>query len=74
MNKLSPKPLVEKATGGNRGGFARLTEEGRRIVREYKTRRILAREQVRAHLTDSTSLRYNTHFYVYSCNTNNFSS
>ncbi len=46
MNKLSPCPLVEKSTGGPRGGHARLTEEGRRIIREFKTRRDLAREQV----------------------------
>ena len=36
MNRLAPFPLVEKTAGGERGGFARLTEEGRRIVAEYK--------------------------------------
>ena len=46
MNKLSPLPLVEKSPGGPRGGHARLTDEGRRIVSEFKTRRNLAREQV----------------------------
>ncbi len=46
MNKISPSPLVEKSTGGHRGGHARLTEEGRRIIHEFKTRRDLAREQV----------------------------
>jgi molybdate transport system regulatory protein len=39
MNRLSSKPLVEKATGGPHGGYARLTEEGKRIVREYKEKR-----------------------------------
>jgi molybdate transport system regulatory protein len=39
MNRLSPKPLVEKSTGGPRGGYTRLTEEGRRIIREYKEKR-----------------------------------
>lgn len=39
MNRLSGKPLVEKATGGPHGGYARLTEEGKRIVRDYKEKR-----------------------------------
>jgi molybdate transport system regulatory protein len=36
MNRLAPTPLVEKATGGVSGGYARLTEEGRRVIAEYK--------------------------------------
>ncbi len=44
MNRLAPSPLVEKSTGGSRGGYARLTEEGRRIVKEYKEKRALVRE------------------------------
>ncbi len=36
MNRLAPAPLVEKATGGVGGGHARLTEEGRRVIAEYK--------------------------------------
>ena len=43
MNRLAPTPLVEKATGGARGGYARLTEEGRRIVAEYKEKRAQVR-------------------------------
>lgn len=39
MNRLSDVPLVEKGTGGARGGHARLTDEGRRIVKEYLERR-----------------------------------
>jgi molybdate transport system regulatory protein len=35
-NRLAPKPLVEKTTGGVGGGYARLTDEGRRAVKEYK--------------------------------------
>jgi molybdate transport system regulatory protein len=35
-NRLAPSPLVEKATGGPGGGHARLTDEGRRAVEEYK--------------------------------------
>ena len=36
MNRLAPTPLVEKATGGVSGGYARLTEEGRKVIVEYK--------------------------------------
>jgi len=39
MNRLAPVPLVEKSAGGERGGYARLTGEGRRIVVEYKEKR-----------------------------------
>ena len=46
MNRLAPAPLVEKSTGGARGGYARLTEEGRRIVREYKEKRASVRELI----------------------------
>ena len=35
-NRLAPAPLVEKAVGGARGGHARLTEEGKRVVAHYK--------------------------------------
>lgn len=44
MNRLGPAPLVVKSTGGARGGYARLTEAGRRIVREYKEKRASVRE------------------------------
>ena len=36
VNRLAPVPLVEKTTGGVGGGRARLTEEGRKVVNEYK--------------------------------------
>ena len=36
MNRLAPVPLVEKTTGGTGGGYARLTKEGHKAVREYK--------------------------------------
>jgi molybdate transport system regulatory protein len=39
MNRLAPTPLVEKSTGGPRGGHARLTDEGRRTVKEYLEKR-----------------------------------
>ncbi len=44
MNRLAPSPLVEKSTGGARGGYARLTEAGRRIVKDYKDKRASVRE------------------------------
>lgn len=47
MNKLSSIPLVEKATGGARGGYARLTDEGRRVVREYLKRRTRVHEMLK---------------------------
>ena len=47
MNRLASAPLVEKSTGGVRGGYARLTEEGRRIVSEYKEKRSRVRKILR---------------------------
>jgi molybdate transport system regulatory protein len=35
-NRLAPSPLVEKVTGGAGGGCARLTDEGRLAVEQYK--------------------------------------
>jgi molybdate transport system regulatory protein len=46
MNRLAPRPLVEKSTGGVRGGYAKLTEEGRRIVGEYKEKRASVRKML----------------------------
>lgn len=36
MNRLAPSPLVEKITGGQGGGHARITEEGYRIITKFK--------------------------------------
>jgi molybdate transport system regulatory protein len=36
MNRLAPVLLVEKAVGGVGGGRAKLTEEGRRVIAQYK--------------------------------------
>jgi molybdate transport system regulatory protein len=44
MNRLSSVPLVEKSTGGAHGGFAHLTEEGHRIIKEYKKKRANVRD------------------------------
>jgi molybdate transport system regulatory protein len=46
MNRLAPHPLVVKSTGGSRGGYARLTEEGRTIIKEYKEKRARVRDIV----------------------------
>ncbi len=35
-NRLAGTPLVEKNTGGQGGGHARLTAEGRKAVAQYK--------------------------------------
>jgi molybdate transport system regulatory protein len=35
-NRLAPAPLVEKTAGGAGGGHARLTEEGRGAISQYK--------------------------------------
>jgi molybdate transport system regulatory protein len=46
MNRLAPTPLVEKATGGPHGGYARLTEAGRKIVDDYKEKRSQVRKTI----------------------------
>jgi len=35
-NRLAPAPLVEKIAGGPGGGHARLTEEGRKVIAQYR--------------------------------------
>ena len=47
MNRLAPSPLVEKSTGGARGGYARLTESGRRIIKEYLEKRDSVRQIIK---------------------------
>ena len=44
MNRLATAPLVKKSTGGPRGGYARLTDEGRKIIREYNEKRASVKE------------------------------
>jgi molybdate transport system regulatory protein len=36
MNRLAPSPLVEKCTGGAKGGYAKLTEEAHKAIKYYK--------------------------------------
>lgn len=43
-NRLAPAPLVEKKVGGAGGGRARLTEEGRKAVDQYKELRARIQE------------------------------
>ena len=35
-NRLAPSPLVEKVKGGVGGGHTRLTEEGRKAIKQYR--------------------------------------
>ena len=35
-NRLAATPLVEKNAGGAGGGYARLTEEGRKVITQYR--------------------------------------
>jgi molybdate transport system regulatory protein len=46
-NRLAPSPLVEKTAGGAEGGHARLTEEGREAVTQYKKLRAKFQEFVK---------------------------
>jgi molybdate transport system regulatory protein len=46
-NRLAPSPLVEKVTGGVGGGCARLTDEGRKAVEQYKQLRATFEEFVK---------------------------
>src|SRR5690348_7908091 len=36
INRRWPEPLVQTAVGGKRGGGARLTEQGRLVLRSYR--------------------------------------
>jgi molybdate transport system regulatory protein len=46
-NRLAPAPLVEKVAGGAGGGYARLTDEGRKAVEHYKQLRTKFEEFVK---------------------------
>lgn len=41
LNNLAQKPLVERSVGGRGGGGARLSEEGRRVLRLYQRLQVL---------------------------------
>jgi molybdate transport system regulatory protein len=36
MNKLAPEPLVVKEAGGEKGGYAQVTEAGLKAIEQYK--------------------------------------
>lgn len=36
MNRLAPEPLVVKEAGGEKGGYARVTEAGLKAIEQYK--------------------------------------
>jgi molybdate transport system regulatory protein len=36
MNRLAPVPLVEKGAGGDKGGHAKVTEEGQKSISRYE--------------------------------------
>ena len=36
MNRLAPAPVVQKRTGGAKGGYTILTDEGRKVIAEYR--------------------------------------
>jgi molybdate transport system regulatory protein len=44
MNRLAATPLVVKSIGGRKGGNTHLTDEGRRIVKEYLEKRTQIRD------------------------------
>jgi molybdate transport system regulatory protein len=44
MNRLGPSPLVEKTVGGVGGGYARLTEEGQKVIKNYRDLRVRFQE------------------------------
>lgn len=55
LNNLAARPLVERSTGGRGGGGARLSEEGRRVLRLYQRLQVL-QAQVLEEAEDSSDL------------------
>jgi molybdate transport system regulatory protein len=47
MNRLAPAPLVQKVTGGEKGGYAVVTEEGLKAIMQYKKLREKFREFIK---------------------------
>jgi molybdate transport system regulatory protein len=50
LNASFAKPLVETATGGNRGGGARLSVYGAEVLRRYRAMEAIAEQAVAAEL------------------------
>ncbi len=59
MNNLCPVNLVEKETGGKRGGGARLTEYGKNLLKTYKLIQA-EHEKFLSHLTSITDFNTGT--------------
>ncbi|WP_075801700.1 TOBE-like domain-containing protein [Pseudomonas putida] len=55
LNNLAARPLVERSTGGRGGGGARLSDEGRRVLRLYQRLQIL-QAQILEEAEDSSDL------------------
>lgn len=55
LNNLAARPLVERSTGGKGGGGARLSDEGRRVLRLYQRLQIL-QAQILEEAEDSSDL------------------
>jgi len=47
MNRLAPAPLFETDVGGVGGGHTRLTDEGRKVIGQYKDLRVKFEEFLR---------------------------
>jgi molybdate transport system regulatory protein len=56
MNQCFRRPLVETATGGKRGGGARVTELGHEVLERYQHMESIASASVKAELDDFASL------------------
>ena len=56
LNASFAKPLVETATGGNRGGGARLSAYGAEVLRRYRAIEATAERAVTAELTQFARL------------------
>ncbi|MDU9390940.1 TOBE-like domain-containing protein [Pseudomonas sp. zfem002] len=55
LNNLAARPLVERSTGGRGGGGARLSDEGRRVLRLYQRLQVL-QAQILEEAEDSSDL------------------
>lgn len=49
MNRLAPSPLVQKSAGGEKGGSATVTEEGREAIQQYKDLRACFQEFIKGY-------------------------
>jgi molybdate transport system regulatory protein len=59
LNAAFAEPLVETATGGNRGGGARLSAHGEEVLRRYRGMEVAAERAVAAELKQFARLLRN---------------